>query len=77
MRQNGLEAKILRHASKGGLVFGICGGYQMLGEEVSDPAGVEQKGSVRGLGLLPIRTVFDTEKTRTRVQGRFLETDGY
>lgn len=76
MRQNGLEAKILRHASKGGLVFGICGGYQMLGEEVSDPAGVEQKGSVRGLGLLPIRTVFDTEKTRTRVQGRFLETDG-
>ena len=55
MRQNGLEAKILRHASKGGLVFGICGGYQMLGEEVSDPAGVEQKGSVRGLGLLCFR----------------------
>ena len=76
MRQNGLEAKILRHASKGGLVFGICGGYQMLGEEVSDPAGVEQKGSVRGLGLLPIRTVFDTEKTRTRVQGRFLKMEG-
>lgn len=76
MRQNGLEAKILRFASKGGLVFGICGGYQMLGQEVSDPSGVEQKGTVRGLGLLPTRTVFDKEKTRTRVQGRFLATEG-
>ena len=76
MRQNGLEAKILRFASKGGLVFGICGGYQMLGQEVSDPDGVEQKGTVRGLGLLPTRTVFDKEKTRTRVQGRFLAAEG-
>ena len=76
MRQNGLEAKILRFASKGGLVFGICGGYQMLGQEVSDPSGVEQKGTVRGLGLLPTRTVFEKEKTRTRVQGRFLATEG-
>ena len=76
MRQNGLEAKILRCVSKGGLVFGICGGYQMLGQEISDPAGVEQKGTVRGMGLLPIRTVFDKEKTRTRVQGHFLPTEG-
>ena len=76
MRQNGLEAKILRHASSGGLVFGICGGYQMLGEEVSDPFGAEQKGSVRGMGLLPVRTVFSEEKTRTRVEGRFLSPGG-
>ena len=76
MRQNGLEAKVLRHASKGGLVFGICGGYQMLGEEVRDPSGAEQKGSVRGMGLLPVRTVFGEEKTRTRVQGRFLKVNG-
>ena len=76
MRQNGLEAKILRFASKGGLVFGICGGYQMLGQEVSDPSGAEQKGTVRGMGLLPARTVFGTEKTRTRVQGRFLAAEG-
>ncbi len=76
MRQNGLEAKILRFASEGGLVFGICGGYQMLGQEVSDPDGAEQKGTVRGLGLLPTRTVFEKEKTRTRVQGRFLAAEG-
>ncbi len=76
MRQNGLEAKILRHASNGGLVFGICGGYQMLGEAISDPVGAEQGGSVSGLGLLPVRTVFEKEKKRTRVQGRFLKLEG-
>lgn len=76
MRQNGLEAKVIRYASDGGLVFGICGGYQMLGEEVSDPEGAERKGSVRGMGLLPVRTIFTGEKTRTRVQGRFQALHG-
>lgn len=76
MRQNGLEAKILQHAGRGGLVFGICGGYQMLGKEISDPDGAEQRGTVPGLGLLPVRTVFRQEKRRTRVQGRFLRLEG-
>lgn len=76
MRQNGLEAKILKHAGRGGLVFGICGGYQMLGTAVSDPDGAEQKGTVKGMGLLPMRTVFRQEKRRTRVQGRFLKLSG-
>ena len=75
MRQNGLEAKILRHASSGGLVFGICGGYQMLGEEVADPFGRSRKG-LSGDGALPVRTVFSEEKTRTRVEGRFLNPGG-
>lgn len=76
MRQNGLEGKIIRHAKKGKLVFGICGGYQMLGESIYDPEGVEQKGEIRGMGLLPVRTVFETAKTRTRVEGRFLKMEG-
>lgn len=76
MRQNGLEAKILQHAGRGGLVFGICGGYQMLGKEISDPEGAEQKGTVPGMGLLPVRTVFRQEKRRTRVQGHFLDMAG-
>lgn len=76
MRQCGLEAKVLRHAQHGKLVFGICGGYQMLGEEIADPEGVERKGTVRGMGLLPIRTEFQPEKTRTRVQGHFGELEG-
>lgn len=71
MRQNGLEAKILQHAGRGGLVFGICGGYQMLGMSVSDPDGAEQKGTVKGMELLPVRTVFRQEKRRTRVRGHF------
>lgn len=76
MRQNGLEAKILRHAAAGKLVFGICGGYQMLGEEISDPEGAEHRGSIAGMGLLPVHTVFHEEKRRTRVKGRFCRLEG-
>ncbi|WP_306479499.1 cobyric acid synthase [Mediterraneibacter sp.] len=76
MRQNGLEGKVLRHAAKGGIVFGICGGYQMLGESISDPTGAEQKGTVRGMGLLPVKTVFAQEKRRVRVTGKFARVDG-
>lgn len=72
MRQNGLEALVLKHAAQGGPVFGVCGGYQMLGAELSDPYGVESGGSMAGMGLLPLRTIFEKEKTRTRVKGRFL-----
>ena len=76
MRQSGMEAKILQFADRGGLVFGICGGYQMLGQEISDPDGTEQKGTVAGMGLLPVRTVFQQEKRRTRVEGKFLSLEG-
>ena len=69
LRQNGLEARILKEARKGTLIFGICGGYQMLGESIKDPYGVEGIGDIRGMGLLPMETVFYTEKTRTRVKG--------
>ncbi|SES63771.1 cobyric acid synthase [[Clostridium] polysaccharolyticum] len=76
MRQNGLEAKILQHAKAGKIIFGICGGYQMLGQSIRDPEGVEHKGEVRGMELLPIRTVFSAEKTRTRVAGTFGNVEG-
>ena len=68
LRQNGLESAICRLASKGVPVIGICGGFQMLGKSIWDPAGVEG-GDVRGMGLLPCETVFLQEKTRTRVTG--------
>lgn len=76
MRQNGLEAEILKAEAKGTVIWGICGGYQMLGERLSDPHGVEEGGSVKGMGLLPIETIFAGQKTRTRVQGRFRHVDG-
>ena len=71
MRQNGLEAAILKQAHEGKVIFGICGGFQMLGETLSDPTGIETTGEVRGMGLLPVETVFMDGKTRTRVEGGF------
>ena len=76
LRQSGLEGAILKHAAKGGAVVGICGGYQMLGQSVSDPDGVESGGTLKGLGLLPAHTVFQGEKTRTRVTGAFRAPTG-
>jgi len=76
LRQCGLEAGILKYAAKGGAVLGICGGYQMLGQEVSDPEFVEGGGALKGLGLLPVSTVFLGEKTRTQVKGVFNAPEG-
>ena len=76
MRQNGLEAKVLQHASRGGAVLGVCGGYQMLGRTLSDPDGVESGGELAGMGLLPVSTVFRGEKTRTRVRGAYFGAQG-
>lgn len=70
LRQTGIEAAVLKEASRGSFVFGICGGFQMLGEGLSDPYGVEEGGSMRGMGLLPVETVFAEKKTRTRVHGK-------
>mgnify|MGYP002537129114 CR=1 FL=1 len=70
MRQNGLEAAIKKHAqNRDAVIFGICGGYQMLGECITDPYGVEEGGMLRGMELLPVHTVFEKAKTRTRVLG--------
>lgn len=76
MRENGLEAAVLKAAASGSLVFGICGGYQMLGDTLSDPHHVEAGGKIRGMGLLPMDTVFAGKKTRTRVTGEFLPMTG-
>ncbi len=76
MRENGLEAAVLKAAAAGCIVFGICGGYQMLGDTLSDPYHVEAGGKIRGMGLLPMDTVFASQKTRTRVTGEFLPMKG-
>lgn len=76
IRQNGIEAEILKLAAGDTLIFGICGGYQMLGCEIHDFYGVETGGSIRGLGLLPVETVFSLEKHRTRVQAEVSAQSG-
>ena len=60
LRQSGLEAAILKAADAGTLIFGVCGGYQMLGRTVSDPEQVESAGvtEINGLGLLEMDTEF-------------------
>lgn len=70
MRQNGLEAAVKKAAEKTA-VFGICGGYQMLGESICDPYEVEEGGTMRGMELLPVQTVLKKEKTRTQACGIF------
>lgn len=72
LRQNGMEAAIMKLAASGVPVLGVCGGYQMLGETLSDPEGVEGGGVVNGMGLLPCDTVFASEKTRTRIRAKAL-----
>ena len=73
LRQSGLEAAICQQAARGCIVFGICGGYQMLGTSIQDPLGVEAAGvtEVKGMGLLPMDTVFQGEKVQQQTGGVF------
>ncbi len=75
MRQNGLEAAVKKIAEDIP-VFGICGGYQMLGEQIADPTGVEGGGALRGMELLPVVTELGEEKVRCQIEGRLPELDG-
>lgn len=76
LRESGMEAALLKAHAAGSAVFGVCGGYQMLGQLLEDPLGVESGGKMRGIGLLPLETVFSGEKTRSRVQGTFEGSEG-
>jgi len=66
LENQGWSRKIKEYAAKGGHVLGICGGYQILGEYVDDPEGLEESpGKTPGLNLLPVRTVLKAPKTTT------------
>jgi adenosylcobyric acid synthase len=68
--ERGFNKLILDTLERRGWVVGICGGFQMLGRKIDDPFGVEEGGSVEGLGLLPVKTQLSREKTTTRSHGR-------
>ncbi len=76
LRETGLEAAIKKYSSSYRPVIGICGGYQMLGEKISDPTGVESKGEISGLGLLPVETIMTAGKHRSQVCGAFANPTG-
>ncbi|MBJ2179097.1 cobyric acid synthase [Pseudomonas veronii] len=82
LRANGWDTAVARHLRYGGKVLGICGGLQMLGEQVHDPLGLEgPAGSSDGLGLLAFSTTLAQEKQLRNVRGRLLledaEVSGY
>ncbi len=72
LRAQGLDAAVARHAGQGGAVLGVCGGLQMLGEALIDLNGIDGNGP--GLGLLPLVTAFDVEKTVQHTCTRFEAT---
>ncbi len=75
LRRSGFEADVLAHHRRGGCVLGLCGGYQMLGRTIADPAGVEgEPRQIRGLGLLEVDTVLEPRKTVRLARGVELTT---
>ncbi len=82
LRATGWDIDLKAHVRRGGRVLGLCGGYQMLGQKIHDPEGLEgAAGSVDGLGLLNIETSLLPDKTLTRVTATHLasghEIEGY
>lgn len=70
LRESGLEEAIVQY-SKEGRILGICGGFQMLGNSLNDPHGVESNSEkIEGMKLLDIDTIFENEKITTRVKAR-------
>ncbi len=73
LREEGWDIDILAHHRRGGAILGICGGFQMLGEEIADPDGIEgSAGASPGLGLFPLHTVLGQKKRLAEVAGHSL-----
>lgn len=76
LRAQGWDIDILAHHRRGGHVIGLCGGYQMLGQTIDDPEGVDGRpGKVAGLGLLDVETVMAGEKRVTLTQASSVAGD--
>ena len=75
LKSNGIFEAVKEFAASG-VVFGICGGFQMLGESIRDPEGLEGGGEEEGLSLLPVNTVFSKEKELRQVAGEIEGVEG-
>jgi len=74
LRAQGWDIDILAHHRRGGHVLGLCGGYQMLGQTIDDPEGVDGRpGKVAGLGLLDVETTMQGDKRVTLTEARTIE----
>ena len=78
LRSRGMDAAIVRHARKGGMVIGICGGYQMLGRVLRDPDHVESRvPELAGLGLLDMEVTFEREKYTAQAGASVCASQGW
>jgi adenosylcobyric acid synthase len=78
LREQGFEPALQALVAAGTVLVGICGGYQMLGQSIQDPHGVESpQRHVAGLGLLPVQTVFVRTKATHQVEARILGGSGW
>ena len=78
LRNRGMDSAIIRHARSGGMVVGVCGGYQMLGNRLSDPARSESNiPEAAGLGLLDMDVVFEPEKRTVQSVGKVTAASGW
>ncbi|MEA2861726.1 MAG: adenosylcobyric acid synthase [Methylobacteriaceae bacterium] len=75
-RANGWDIDLAAHVRRGGRVFGICGGYQMLGGTIDDPEGIEgPPGRVDGLGLIDVDTVLTGDKKLAEISGKTIDDE--
>lgn len=75
LRKEGWDIDLMAHVRRGGLVLGLCGGYQMLGGIIHDPQGLEgSPGSAAGLGLLDVATTLLPDKTLREAVGTHVPT---
>ncbi len=78
LQEEGYADEIGIMARQGKFIVGICGGYQMLGEELLDPEGTEAGiGSLQGLGLLPLVTTYESQKITHQVEAKLLAEQGF
>ncbi len=71
LREAGFDIDIAAHRRRGGMILGLCGGFQMLGRTISDPGGIEgPPGVVEGLGLLDVETSISGEKRLEAITGQ-------
>ena len=76
LREQGWDIDLQAHVRRGGQILGICGGYQMMGRTINDPAGIEgPPGSTTGLGLLDVATEMTAQKRLTETPARHVATN--
>ena len=76
LKEEGLDKMLLQQKENGTVIFGICGGFQILGRSIRDEEAVESGGEEEGLGLLPVETALGTEKKQTLFTGSVVASEG-